>query len=76
MPFAAVLAFALINVITGNIFGVTSAMLADPNAVTHTLFGQEIAVNGYFTSVLGASGPEHGRVCGHHRRFCGRCGLQ
>ena len=30
---AAVLAFALINVITGNIFGVTSAMLADPNAV-------------------------------------------
>ena len=41
--FAAVLAFALINVITGNIFGVTSAMLADPNAVTHTLFGQEIA---------------------------------
>ena len=38
--------------ITGNIFGVTSAMLADPNAVTHTLFGQEIAVNGYFTSVL------------------------
>ena len=52
--FAAVLAFALINVITGNIFGVTSAMLADPNAVTHTLFGQEIAVNGYFTSVLGA----------------------
>ena len=36
--FAAVLAFALINVITGNIFGVTSAMLADPNAVTHTLF--------------------------------------
>ena len=30
--FAAVLAFALINVITGNIFGVTSAMLEDPNA--------------------------------------------
>ena len=28
--FAAVLAFALINVITGNIFGVTSAMLEDP----------------------------------------------
>ena len=38
--FAAVLAFALINVITGNIFGVTSAMLEDPNAVTHTLFGR------------------------------------
>lgn len=74
--FAAVLAFALINVITGNIFGVTSAMLADSSAVTHTLFGQEIAVNGYFTSVLGAPGSEYGRIRGHHRRFCGRCGIQ
>ena len=52
--FAAVIAFVLINCITGAIFGVTSDMLADPNAVTHTLFGQEIAVDGYFTSVLGA----------------------
>ena len=60
--FAAVLAFALINVITGNIFGVTSAMLADPNAVTHTLFGQEIAVNGYFTSILGAPALNMGGI--------------
>ena len=52
--FAALLSFVLINNITGNIFGVTSAMLNDPNAVTHTLFGQEIEVSGYFTSVLGA----------------------
>ena len=36
--FAALLAFILINVITGNIFGVTSALLSDPNAVTHTMF--------------------------------------
>ena len=27
-------------------------MLEDPNAVTHTPDWQEIAVNGYFTSVL------------------------
>ena len=47
-----------------------------PTPLTHTLFGQEIAVNGYFTSVLGASGAEHGRVRGHHRRFCGRRGVQ
>ena len=52
--FAAVIAFILINSITGAIFGVTADMLADPEAVTRTLFGKEIPVDGYFTSVLGA----------------------
>lgn len=69
--FAAVLAFALINIITGNIFGVTSAMLEDPNAVTHTLFGQEIAVNGYFTSVLGAPALNMGVFVGIIAGFVG-----
>ena len=69
--FAAVPAFALINVITGNIFGVTSAMLEDPNAVTHTLFGQEIAVNGYFTSVLGAPALNMGVFVGIIAGFVG-----
>ena len=69
--FAAVLAFALINVITGNIFGVTSAMLEDPNAVTHTLFGQEIAVNGYFTAVLGAPALNMGVFVGIIAGFVG-----
>lgn len=69
--FAAVLAFALINVITGNIFGVTSAMLEDANAVTHTLFGQEIAVNGYFTSVLGAPALNMGVFVGIIAGFVG-----
>ena len=69
--FAAVLAFALINVITGNIFGVTSAMLADSSAVTHTLFGQEIAVNGYFTSVLGAPALNMGVFVGIIAGFVG-----
>ena len=69
--FAAVLAFALINVITGNIFGVTSAMLEDPNAVTPTLFGQEIAVNGYFTSVLGAPALNMGVFVGIIAGFVG-----
>ena len=68
---AAGLAFALINVITGNIFGVTSAMLEDPNAVTHTLFGQEIAVNGYFTSVLGAPALNMGVFVGIIAGFVG-----
>ena len=51
--FAAVITFILINQITGSIFGVTADMLTDANAVTHTLFGKEILVHGYFASVLG-----------------------
>ncbi|MGN0335546.1 MAG: PTS transporter subunit IIBC [Lachnospiraceae bacterium] len=69
--FAAVIAFILINVITGAIFGVTSDMLADPNAVTHTLFGQEIAVSGYFTSVLGAPALNMGVFVGIISGFVG-----
>ena len=69
--FAAVIAFVLINVITGSIFGVTADMLNDANAVTHTLFGQEIAVNGYFTSVLGASALNMGVFVGIISGFVG-----
>ena len=69
--FAAVIAFVLINVITGSIFGVTSDMLNDANAVTHTLFGQEIAVNGYFTSVLGAPALNMGVFVGIISGFVG-----
>lgn len=69
--FAAIIAFILINVITGSIFGVTTDMLNDPNAVTHTLFGQEIAVNGYFTSVLGASALNMGVFVGIISGFVG-----
>lgn len=50
--FAAVIAFCLINVITGSVLGVTSDMLTDPEAVTHTLFGQKILVADYFVNVL------------------------
>ena len=69
--FAAVIAFILINQITGSIFGVTSDMLADANAVTHTLFGQEIAVNGYFTEVLGAPALNMGVFVGIISGFVG-----
>ncbi len=69
--FAAVIAFVLINIITGSIFGVSSDMLADPNAVTHTLFGQEIAVDGYFTSVLGAPALNMGVFVGIISGFVG-----
>ncbi len=69
--FAALLAFILINNITGNIFGVTNDMLSDPNAVTYTLFGQEIAVNGYFTSVLGSPALNMGVFVGIISGFLG-----
>ena len=69
--FAAVIAFILINCITGAIFGVTAGMLNDPDAVTHTLFGQEILVNGYFTSVLGAPALNMGVFVGIISGFAG-----
>ncbi|MBF0849204.1 PTS glucose/maltose transporter subunit IIBCA, partial [Streptococcus danieliae] len=42
--FAAGLAFILINLITGNFFGVTTKMLADKEATVQTIFGQTIPV--------------------------------
>lgn len=69
--FAAVIAFVLINIITGSIFGVTSDMLSDATAVTHTLFGKEIAVDGYFTSVLGAPALNMGVFVGIISGFVG-----
>lgn len=69
--FASLLAFILINNITGIIFGVTNDMLNDSNAVTHTLFGQEILVNGYFTSVLGSPALNMGVFAGIVSGFVG-----
>lgn len=69
--FAALLAFILINNVTGNIFGVTNEMLADPAATVTTLFGQEIEVNGYFTSVLGSPALNTGVFVGIISGFVG-----
>ena len=69
--FAALLSFILINNITGSIFGVTNAMLSDSNAVVHTIFGQEIAVEGYFTSVLGSPALNAGVFVGIIAGFAG-----
>lgn len=69
--FAALLAFILINITTGSIFGVTSDMLLDPDATTHTLFGTKILVNGYFTSVLGSPALNMGVFIGIISGFVG-----
>ncbi len=69
--FAAAIAFILINCITGAVFGVTADMLNDPAAVTHTLFGKEILVDGYFTSVLGSPALNMGVFVGIISGFVG-----
>lgn len=69
--FAALLAFILINNITGAVFGVTSAMLSDPDAVTYSVFGQEMQVSGYFTSVLGSPALNMGVFVGIIAGFVG-----
>ncbi|WP_294154224.1 PTS transporter subunit IIBC [uncultured Clostridium sp.] len=51
--FAALIAFILINLTTGSIFGVSSDMLVDPTATVTSLFGQKLIVADYFTSILG-----------------------
>ncbi|MBQ7921477.1 MAG: PTS transporter subunit EIIC, partial [Clostridia bacterium] len=69
--FAALLAFILINNITGAVFGVTSAMLDDPAAVTYSLFGKEMQVSSYFTSVLGSPALNMGVFVGIISGFVG-----
>lgn len=69
--FAAVVAFILINSITGAIFGVTNDMLLDGEATVRTLFGKEILVDGYFTSVLGAPALNMGVFVGIISGFVG-----
>lgn len=69
--FAAVIAFILINSITGQIFGVTTDMLADPNAITHTLFGQPMPVANYFVNILGAPALNMGVFIGMISGFAG-----
>lgn len=49
----------------------TNSMLADPAAVTHTLSGREILVDGYFTSVLGAPALNMGVFVGIISGFVG-----
>ncbi|WHZ32773.1 PTS transporter subunit IIBC [Desemzia incerta] len=69
--FAALLAFILINMTSGAVFGVTSDMLVTEGATTATLFGQIIPVDGYFTSVLGAPALNMGVFVGIISGFVG-----
>ncbi|HWO97514.1 MAG TPA: PTS transporter subunit IIBC [Bacillus sp. (in: firmicutes)] len=69
--FAALIAFVLINRITGAIFGVNGAMLADPEATVTSLIGSELVVKDYFTSILGAPALNMGVFVGIISGFLG-----
>src|SRR5690625_5406481 len=69
--FAALLAFILINRITGVVFGVTEDMLGDPNAVVQSFFGSDLIVADYFTSVMGAPALNMGVFIGIISGFIG-----
>lgn len=69
--FAAGLAFILINLITGNFFGVKLDMLADPNAHVSTLLAGEIPVANYFVNVLGQPALNMGVFVGIIAGFVG-----
>lgn len=69
--FAAIISFILINCITGAVFGVTSSMLNEPGTTVTSLFGQEMLVENYFTSVLGAPALNMGVFVGIIAGFVG-----
>ena len=69
--FAAGLAFILINLITGNFFGVKLEMLADPNAHVSTVLAGEIPVANYFVNVLGEPALNMGVFVGIIAGFVG-----
>ena len=69
--FAAVIAFILINRITGVLLGVTPDMLLDPQITVTSLTGSTLLVKDYFTSILGAPALNMGVFVGIISGFMG-----
>ena len=69
--FAAGLAFILINIVTGTVFGVNAEMMAKSKAYVHTIFGSKILVSDYFVNVLGAPALNMGVFVGIIAGFVG-----
>lgn len=69
--FAALIAFVLVNRITGALFGINSDMLSDPSATVTSIFGSELIVKDYFISVLGAPALNMGVFVGIISGFLG-----
>ncbi|WP_208586896.1 PTS transporter subunit IIBC [Gracilibacillus suaedae] len=69
--FAALLAFVLINRVTGAIFGVSGEMVNDSEALATSLLGSELVVSDYFTMILGAPALNMGVFVGIISGFIG-----
>ncbi len=69
--FAAAVAFLFLNIVTGSMFAVTAEMINTEGAMTHTLFGTEILVSNYFTTVLGIPALNMGVFVGIISGFLG-----
>lgn len=69
--FASAIAFILINRVTGTIFGISEAMLAEPNATVNNILGGKLLVEDYFISVLGAPALNMGVFVGIIAGFLG-----
>ncbi|MFD2654722.1 PTS transporter subunit IIBC [Gracilibacillus thailandensis] len=69
--FAALLAFVLINRVTGAIFGVSGEMVNDPEALATSLLGSELVVADYFTMILDAPALNMGVFVGIISGFIG-----
>ncbi len=69
--FAALIAFILINRVTGSIFGVDANMIADPESVVYSLTGAQLIVKDYFTSILGSPALNMGVFVGIISGFMG-----
>lgn len=69
--FAALIAFLLINTISGAIFGVSTDMLADSTATVKSLLGADMIVSDYFTEVVGLPALNMGVFVGIISGFLG-----
>lgn len=69
--FASLIAFILINNITGAVFGVTNELLNTEGSIVRSVFGREMLVEDYFTSVLGSPALNMGVFVGIISGFVG-----
>ena len=69
--FAGLLSFVLINRITGALFGVNTAMIADGTSTVNSFFGNTLIVKDYFTGILGAPALNMGVFVGIIAGFLG-----
>ena len=67
--FAAILAFILINRITGAIFGVTADMLADQTATVNSLLGADISCIRLLYICSRSTSIKYGSICRDYFRF-------